>query len=318
MNRIVSILTYISFYITLSASPGTNIDTINFKVQSEGYNLDVQLIKKSSKDQIPVIIFLVGSGGTSSHRTNYKDFTAYFLEKTFLENDFALVYFDKRGVGESEGVWFETSFEQRATDAVNVALAIKKLDYIDQDKIYLIGHSQGGWIAQIALSNHPEIFAGGVSMAGATFGVRKQLINDYMSNYICKKGNSETKALKRATKKANRDIKFVNRFGKKGNWKQLKIIQNFEPKRYIFHIEKPFFFMLAENDELVNSKWAVDEFQNIFPSGKPSHIKIYIAASETHSFQKAHKCYDRDWKNYPYSEDTQKVLFEWIVDKANK
>ncbi len=61
-----------------------------------------------------------------------------------------------------------------------------------------------------------------------------------------------------------------------------------------------------------------DKYKTIFPSGKPSHIKIYTAGSETHSFRKAKKCFDRDWKNYPYSEDTQKVLFDWIVEKARK
>jgi dipeptidyl aminopeptidase/acylaminoacyl peptidase len=316
MNRIVAIISYIFFYIILSANADINIDTLNFKVQSEGLSLDAQLIKKSSKENLPVIIFLVGSGGTSSHKTNYKDFTEFFFEKTFLENDFAIVYFDKRGVGESEGVWFETNFEQRAADAANVAKALHGFEFIDKNKIFLVGHSQGGWIAQIAVSNHPELFAAGVSMAGATFGVKKQLINDYMSEKICKKGNSESRALKKATKKADRDLKFINRFAKKGNWKQLKIIQDFEPRRYIFHIEKPFYFMFGENDELVDVKWAIDEFQTIFPSGKPSHIKYYIALSETHSFKKAKKCFDRDWKNVPYSEDTQKVLFDWILEES--
>ncbi len=316
MNPSAAIITCILFCFSLAYSSANSIDTIDFKVQSEGYNLDVQLLKKSSKSRVPAIIFLVGSGGESSHKTNYKDFTEFFLEETFLENGFAIVYFDKRGVGESEGLWYETTFEQRALDVTNVGLAIRDFDFINKDKIYLVGHSQGGWIAQIALSNHPEIFAGAVSMAGATFGVRKQLVNDYMSKYICKKGNSEAKALRKATKKVKRDLYFVNKFGKKGNWKQLKVIQDFEPRRYIFNIEKPFFLMLAENDELVNPQWCLDEIPVIFPSGKPSHIQIYIAPSETHSFKKAHKCYDRDWKNVPYSVESQKVLYNWIVEKS--
>lgn len=72
-------------------------------------------------------------------------------------NDYALVYFDKRGVGKSEGLWYNTTFEQRALDAKNVALAIQKFEFVDHKNIYVIGHSQGGWIAQIALAEYPEV-----------------------------------------------------------------------------------------------------------------------------------------------------------------
>jgi predicted peptidase len=40
-------------------------------------------------------------------------------------------------------------------------------------RLYIVGHSQGGWIVQVALANYPTVFAGGISMAGPTFSVRK-------------------------------------------------------------------------------------------------------------------------------------------------
>lgn len=316
MKRTVKIFSYLIYSLIPFIATGSNIDTLYFKVNSEGFSLDVQIMKSNEKHPVPAIIFLTGTTGFSSHKSDYKDFTRYFIEKTFLENGFAVVYFDMRGVGDSEGIWYETTLEQRARDVFHVALALREFDFIQKEKIYLIGHSQGGWIAQMAVSDHPEIFAGGVSMAGPTFGVIKQLINDYMSSYICKKGDSEEKAFQKASDRARRDIYYANKSGKKGNRKQLKVIQEFEPKRYIFNLERPFLIMLAENDEQVNVNWAVDEIQNIFPSGKPSHIKIHIATSETHFFRKAHKCYNRDWKNVPFSVDSQKILFNWIAEKA--
>ena len=96
---------------------------------------------------MPIVIFLVGSGGNSSHTSNYKDFLQFFLEKTFLENGYAVVYFDKRGNGKSQGIWYKTTFEQRALDAKNVTLEIQNINFIDKSKIFLVGDSQGGWIA---------------------------------------------------------------------------------------------------------------------------------------------------------------------------
>lgn len=318
MNRTAAFITYIFIFCASSLSAITDIDTLNFKVQSEGFHLHAQLIKKSTKENLPVIIFLTTTGRSSSLNANYKDFTEFFLEKTFLENDFAIVYFDNRGEGQSEGAWYETTFKQRAADVVNVAKAVQGFDFINKNKIILVGHDQGGWIAQMAVSDYPEIFTAGVSMATPTFGVKKQLINEYISDFICRKGNDEAKALQKATKKAEKQISRAVKSGKKGKKKQLQLTHDFEPKRYLLNMERPFLLILAENDEQVDPKWCLEELPIIFPSGKPSHIKIYTASSETHFFKKAPKCYDRDWKNYPDSEDTQRVLYGWIIEKVKK
>ena len=320
MKQIKPILTIIFAFLIFGTcglpALANEVDTIKIKAISEGFLLDGILLKKSGDQQKrPVVIFLVGSGN-SSHRTNYKDFTQFFLEKTFLENGFAVAYFDKRGIGKSQGTWYETTFEQRALDAKNVALEIQKSSFIDINKVFLIGHSQGGWIVQIALSQFPEVFAGGVSMAGATFGVKKQLVNDYQSDFICEKGFEEREALDKATRKVDRDLFIVSLLGRKGNWKQLKLIKNFEPEPYLKRINKPLLFMLAENDELVNSTWAIDELKRLFPNNLPLAFEVYLAPGQSHSFEIAPKCYNGKLSDIFYSEITNQKLFSWINIQA--
>ncbi len=315
MKRILCIVVFACIFIQSLYANET--DTSKIQVNSEGFLLDGMLLKNSRyNEKVPVIIFLAGSGGNSSYTTNYKDFTKFFFEETFLKNGFALVYFDKRGVGKSQGSWYKTSFESRATDAKNVALAIQQFDFVDQEKIYVIGHSQGGWVAQVAIVSYPEIFAGGISMAGPTFGVKKQLVNDYQSKYICKRGLDENKAFIKATKKVKRDLLFISLFGIKGNWKQLKVIKNFEAAPYLEQINKPFLMLLGENDALVNVNWCMKELNSIFPGGLPSNLEIYEAKGETHSFKTAGKCYDKKEKTF-YSEQTRIHLFSWINSQKN-
>lgn len=290
---------------------------IKTKALSEGYNLDVVILKKSEKEKkIPAVLFVVGSGEYSSIETN-KDMMHFFFEKTFLLNDFAVVYFDKRGVGNSEGIWYETTFEQRALDAKNVAFELQKLDFIDKEKVFIIGHSQGGWIAQIALALYPEIFAGGVSMAGPTFGVKKQLTNDYMSKFLCD-GIEEDRAFTKAKRKSKRDLVFVTLLGWKGNLRQLKIIKDFEPEPYLKGINQPFLMLFAENDPLVSPKWSLEELNKIFPKGLPTNITYHIALGEEHSFKIASRCYKGKWQELDFSERTRDLLFEWVKAFSNK
>jgi pimeloyl-ACP methyl ester carboxylesterase len=176
-----------------------------------------------------------------------------------------------------KGLWYNTTFEQRALDAKNVALAIQKFEFVDHENIYVIGHSQGGWIVQVALAEYPEIFAGGISMAGPSFGVRKQLVNDYQSKFICEKGLDENTALRKALGRVKREMFFISLFGIKGNLKQLKVIKNFEAEPYLKQIKKPFLMLFAENDALVNLKWSMDALGKMFPDGLPSHIQVYEA-----------------------------------------
>ncbi|MEX0662496.1 MAG: alpha/beta hydrolase [Balneolaceae bacterium] len=289
-------------------------DTLKISAQSEGYTLNGVLLKNSHHtEKLPVIIFLVGSGGTSSHQSNYTEFVKFFFEEALLNQGFAIVYFDKRGVGDSEGVWYNTTFEQRALDAKNVALKVQKFDFIDTNNIHLVGHSQGGWIAQIAVSTYPELFAGAISMAGPTFGVRKQLIDEYQSMYICNGGIEDEPALIKATNKANRDLFFISLLGFRGNWKQLKLIKGFEADTYIRSISKPFLFLFADNDELVNDRWAMEDFSELFPDGPPSFIETYTAREQNHSFRVAPACYRGSNVDLPYSETTRDKMVEWLM-----
>lgn len=300
--------------VTIVKAFAAETDTLKLDVVSEGYKLDVVLLKKATAvKEVPVIIFLVGSAGNSSHKTNYKDFAAFFFEQSFLQNGFAVVYFDKRGVGASEGKWYETTFEQRALDAKNVALAVKELKFTNKEKLFVVGHSQGGWIVQVALAKYPDVFAAGISMAGPVFSVKKQLVNDYQSKYICNKGFGESKAYRKAVTKTNRILFFSSVVGNKGNLKQLKRIKQFEPGPYLLAINKPLLLLFAENDELVNIDWCMQELQQLFPDGKPSVIETYKAAGETHSFKLAPKCYKGERVTRYYSENTRQKIYDWVV-----
>lgn len=291
---------------------GPSIDTLQLKVESEGYVLDGMLLKSAEFDgKRPALIYLVGSGEGSTVMSNLP-LTRYFLEEPFLEKGYAIVYFDKRGLGKSEGVWYNAGFEDRATDAANVAKAVMELSFVDENNVILIGHSQGGWIVQVALSMYPELFRAGLSMAGPTFSVRKQLINDYWSGYKCR-GMDDKRALKKATRRVNRELFLISLVGWRGNLKQLRVIKNFEAGPFLESIEKPLLLMFGENDPLVSPEWSIDELHRIFPDGIPSFIEYYTAEGAEHFFKLAPNCFEGSLRDVPFSESSREKLFQWIL-----
>lgn len=308
--RIYIILFYL--FSLLSSVNAAEREVIPMQVTIGKYQLAGEISKPmviNSSQKIPAIIFVVGSG-ESSYLKNYRTFNQYFFTNPFQENDVAIVNFDKRGIGASTGKWYTTTIEQRAEDTYKVANYIKQLDFIDPNKIFVVGHSQGGWIAQYCLIHYPNTFAGGVSMAGATFSVKKQLINDFQSQYICQEKLDNAIALKKAKKRVNKIFTVTSLFPVKKNWKQLKKIRKFSIEHQLNQITKPFLYMWASNDQLVNPQWSMEVLNQQFNQQIPSNISTYIGNNQNHSFEISAFCPEK--KKSEYSEESRDFLVSWL------
>lgn len=262
-----------------------------------------------SGEKVPLLVFCVGSG-VSSYKASY----AKFIDSFFLHNvpldSIAILCFDKRGIGASGGDWFDADFTLRARDALAAAQFGATLPFVDSGKIFVAGHSQGGWIAQICVSRYPDIFKGGISMAGPTFSVNRQLVNDYWSAKVCQ-GIPPERALRLAKRSANVDFTFTALLPATPLWMQLKTIRNFDPSNDIAGIKNPFLFMFAENDGLVEPAWCRQELETIFPEGMPSNIDTVTVQGSTHSFKLAPRCAD-SMALYSYAPTAKRSVADWL------
>ena len=97
----------------------------------------------------PALVFVHGSGAQS--REMY-----WGLGYLYAARGFAVLAYDKRGVGKSTGNWREASFQDLADDAVAGAKFLQARTDIAPNQIGFWGQSQGGWIAPLAASRFPE------------------------------------------------------------------------------------------------------------------------------------------------------------------
>jgi uncharacterized protein len=103
----------------------------------------------SSKVKRPALVFVHGSGAQS--REMY-----WGLGYLYAARGFAVLAYDKRGVGKSTGNWREASFQDLADDAVAGAKFLQTRNEVAANQIGFWGQSQGGWIAPLAASRFPE------------------------------------------------------------------------------------------------------------------------------------------------------------------
>lgn len=280
-------------------------DTLTFQIPGPAGRLETE-VYKVKKPVHSLIVFLVGSN-VGSTRTSYATFSKYFFED-LLEEGYAVAVFDKRGIGKSEGNWTKANFRDRAADAGAVGAYLKK--ELGVQKAIVVGHSQGGWITQVALAEYPEVFERGISLAGPTFSVKEQIINDYTSKYFCA-GLKDPRG--KAEKKVRKILCMSRLMGWKGNFQQLRIIRKFEPSPYLKKINRPLLLMFGENDALVNPQTCVEQLSKIFPQGTPPVIQYHVVAQSNHSFRISPLCPKERTKEY--AEEAKVKVKSWLSER---
>src|SRR5262249_12761610 len=81
------------------------------------------------------------------------------LAHALADAGFAVVRYDKRGVGQSGGRIETATLDDYADDVANVVEWLKRRRDVDQKRIVLVGHSEGGAVALLALKNASDVAA---------------------------------------------------------------------------------------------------------------------------------------------------------------
>ena len=98
----------------------------------------------------PALVLLHGSGPQNRYGT-------LPFARFLVRHGVAILAFDKRGVGGSQGNWRKTSFETLADDALAAVDLLRSRRDIDRKRIGLFGVSQGGWIGPLAASRSRKV-----------------------------------------------------------------------------------------------------------------------------------------------------------------
>jgi uncharacterized protein len=147
------------------------------------------LYKPDSDPPYPAVVVVHPASG--GERTNpFYD----HLKSELPRHGIAVLIFDRRGSGASEGDFETADFEDLAGDVISAVEYLQSRPDIDHTKIGLHGTSQGAWIAPIAAARKPDIaFIVAVSASGVSpadqmnYGVAFHLEKDGFDRAAVKK-----------------------------------------------------------------------------------------------------------------------------------
>lgn len=141
---------------------------ITFK--SDLLKISGTLILPESEYKLPVVLMVPGSGQVDRNENHPRMPLNLFFEIAahLYRNDVASLRYDKRGVGKSEGDYWTTGLFDNVNDAFAAYNFLKNHEKIDSERIFILGHSEGAYIA-IRLASTGIDIRGTILLAG---GVR--------------------------------------------------------------------------------------------------------------------------------------------------
>ena len=136
-----------------------NVDVIYDSVTAPDGNRLRAIITKphGAKGKLPVI-FVVGwlSCDSVEAPADTKDATGIVFRGLAQLPGFCLFRIDKQGVGDSEGVCAENDFESELVGYRAAFHALRNYDFMDTDRVYMLGLSNGGGFAPLVPESDVE------------------------------------------------------------------------------------------------------------------------------------------------------------------
>lgn len=124
---------------------------------STDISLSATLTLPDSTGVFPAVVLIAGSGPNDRDETIFGHKPFFILSDHLTRNGFAVLRYDKRGVGKSTGDYSKATIKDFVYDANNIVDFLKNRNEIDGSKIGLIGHSEGGIIAPMVAAENTDV-----------------------------------------------------------------------------------------------------------------------------------------------------------------
>ncbi len=144
---------------------------VRFENSQAGIVLAGTVTMPEGPGPFPGIVLISGSGPQNRNEEIMGHQPFKVLADHLTRNGFAVLRYDDRGAGESEGVFATATTKDFAGDARAAYTFLQQYPRVLPDKVGLLGHSEGGLIGAMLMAEDPDlafmVMLGGPAMKGA-------------------------------------------------------------------------------------------------------------------------------------------------------
>jgi pimeloyl-ACP methyl ester carboxylesterase len=301
----------------------------NIRFNSKEFQLAGTLSLPDKGENLPAVLLIPGSGPVDRNENHKKIKLNVFYELSgFLSSHgFAVLRYDKRGVGESSGNYWETGFHDNISDVLNALEFLKSQKEVDAEKVFMLGHSEGAFISTHIAGSGKDV-GGIILLAGGAHsgeealkwqalkvvegmkGFNKWLIN-LLHLDVAKSQQKQIDKIKKSTKDSYR-IQLVSKL----NAKWMREFLAYNPADDLVKISVPVLAITGSKDIQVNPDDLI-EMKEMIKSPYEYHIlpdMSHLLRTETGEASIS------NYKNMvkkPIDQRIPQIIFEWLSKQVS-
>ena len=155
---------------------GYKTEDVVYENKKAGINLAGTLSIPKGEGPFPAVILVSGSGPQNRDEELVKHKPFLVIADYLTKNGYAVLRYDDRGIGESQGNFQTATTADFTTDAISAYDYLKGRDDIDKKKIGVCGHSEGGMVAQMMAAKLKKKLAFAIFLAAPGMNVDRLML----------------------------------------------------------------------------------------------------------------------------------------------
>lgn len=320
--------------------------------QNDQFNITLAgtLTLPVGKGPFPAVVLITGSGAQNRNEElmGHKPFLV--IADFLTRNGIAVLRYDDRGVGNSQGVYSTATTIDLATDAAAAINYLKTNQLIDSKKIGLAGHSEGGIIAPVVASGRTDVafivsIAGpgvkgeeilhrqnhdiGIASGATEKDIQKGISTNRTLFAIVKKEKDNRKAVEKMTDVFNKvlvkeklspedSLKAMRQFQSStstltSSW--FRTFLTLDPSAYWKKVKCPVLILNGAKDLQVAADVNPPAIEKALKSGKNNSFTTYVFPDLNHLFQHCKTGSPSEYGDIEetFSPEVLKVISDWIL-----
>jgi uncharacterized protein len=206
------------------------------------------------------------------------------LDEELAQRGLLVLDLDKRGVGGSTGSWRGETLEQRRDDVLAAVSFLSNHPEVDPDRIGVIGHSQGGYVAPMAAAESDQIsFI--VLLAGPAQTVRDQVLTH--RRITLERGGVSEEEVESALKRLERRLNLARRVRSPCRALRLSYVCGMidhDPAPWLEAVQVPVLALFTAFDDMVPPDPNVALMEAAFARGGSRDVTIHVLPEGCHAF----------------------------------
>jgi uncharacterized protein len=302
----------------LYSNPGDEPATI----PASGFNLGATITRPGGAPgaRVPAVILLGGSGASDRDGLALGIPTLGQLAGALADAGFLAVRYDKRGYGQSGGRAESATLTDYAEDARSVFTWLRNRRDVDPDRIAVLGHSEGAWIALLTATRERRLAAvvsiAAPSVTGAELVLEQQ-------RYVLDQTNAPDREAKTALQQKINAAVISGRgwegipddVRKQADTPWFQSLLTFDPARVVRNVRQPLLFVHGELDRQVPVEHVTRLSELARKDGRSPAIEVVTVRGVNHLLAPATTGHTSEYATLPdrnVSKDVSTAITSWL------